>query len=222
MHAVAAAARVDAEALGSLSEAMARKRADLAGLLEVARSGDADAFTELVHRFERSTYLFVLRMVRRPSVAEDLAQDVFIRLWRHLGEFDSAETLPAWIRRVAVNAVIDHWRKTDARQRKLQAFREHPVARHAVRPSARMETQEAMDAVRTAIDRLPPKLRSVLMLRTVEGLDYEELGEVLGLSAGAVRSRLFRARQEVHETLKRLNAADYLAEMYRTARRQSN
>jgi len=201
-------------ALSGLTEAVVGRREGVQGLLEAARSGDAEAFGSLVHRFEGTVYPFILRQVRRPAVAEDLAQDVFIRLWRHLGEIASADTLGAWLRRVAANTVIDHWRKEDARRRQIQTMREHPVARHVLKPSARMESQETVDTVHAALEVLPPKLRSILLLRTVEDLSYEELADTLGLSAGAVRSRLFRARQALHEALKRGRAADYLQRMY--------
>ncbi len=211
-----AAAVADGEALAALSKAVTTRQAALPGLLEAARSGDADAFATLVRRFEKPIYHLILRQIRRPGVAEDIAQDVFIRLWRHLEEFESAETLPGWLRRVAVNLVIDHWRKRDARRRKLEALREHPLARRAVRPSSSIESREALDQVEAVLEKLPPKLRSVLMLRAREGLSYDELADVLGISAGAVRSRLFRARQEVQAELERLKAPDYLAAMYRS------
>ncbi len=200
--------------LSSLAEAVGHCREALPSVLEAARDGDADAFAALVQRFEAPTYHFILRMVRRPSVAEDLSQDVFVRLWRHLDRIEDAGLLPAWLRRVAANAVIDHWRKEEARQRRMQVLREHPIARRVVRPSSRMETREAADAVRAAVEKLPAKLRSALLLRTVEGLSYEELADVLGVSVNAVRSRLFRARQEVLAILRRSTAAEHLAAMY--------
>jgi RNA polymerase sigma-70 factor (ECF subfamily) len=200
--------------LADLAEAVGEQQRTVASLLEAARSGDADAFAGLVRQFQTPTYRFILRMVRRPSVAEDVAQDVFLRLWENLGRIDDADLLPAWLRRVATNAVIDHWRKEDARRRRREALREHPIARRVVRPSARLETEEAVNAVRAAVDALPVKLRSVLMLRAVEGLSYDQLAETLGISVGAVRSRLFRARQELLALLKRGRAPDYLAAMY--------
>jgi len=174
--------------IGALEQAVRGRRAGLAGFVEAARDGDADAFAELVRRFEAPVYHQVLRMVRRRSVAEDLAQDVFISLWRHLGDVPAEEALGLWLRRVAINAVIDHWRKEDARRRKLEALRAHPLA---------------------------PHLRSVLVLRATEGLGYGELGRVLGISASAVRSRLFRARQEVARALARADAPIHLERMYR-------
>jgi RNA polymerase sigma-70 factor (ECF subfamily) len=203
------------EALAGLTEAVVRRREGTQALLRAARDGDAEAFVELVRGFQGAVYPFILRLVRRPTLAEDLSQDVFVRLWRHIGEMDSAATLGAWLRRVAVNAVIDHWRKEESRRRQMQTLREHPVARHVVRPSARMESQKAVDTVQAALDALPAKLRSVLLLRTVEGLSYDELAETLCISTSAVRSRLFRARHELHEILKHRHAADYLERMYR-------
>jgi len=201
--------------LSALAEAVSQGRQALPALLEAARQGDGRAFGALIREFETPTYQFILRLVRRPAVAEDVSQEVFVRLWRHLDDIESAEMLPSWLRRVAANAVIDHWRKEEARERRMQALREHPIARHVVRPSTRMESKEALDAVQAALDALPAKLKSVLLLRTMEGLSYEEVAEVLGLSVHAVRSRLFRARQELLETLKHAKAADYLADMYR-------
>jgi RNA polymerase sigma-70 factor (ECF subfamily) len=202
----------------ALAEAVGRQQASPSGLLAAARDGDAQAFTALVQAFQFSVYHFILRMVRRPTTAEDLSQEVFIRLWRHLGEIQSAEMLPGWLRRVAANAVIDHWRKEEARERRLRILREHPVARYVVRPSSRLESQESLGAVRASLEALPARLRSVLLLRTVEGLSYEEVGQTLGLSVHAVRSRLFRARQELHKILKHKKAADHLARMYQPAR----
>jgi len=188
-----------------------------AWLLESARQGNADSFAAIVKRFEGTTYQFILRMVRRPSTAEDVSQDVFIRLWRHLGEIQSADMLPGWLRRVAANAVIDHWRKDEARQRRTRMLLEHPVARYVMKPSSRLETRETLDAVQAALDSLPVKLRSVLVLRTMEDLSYEELSEVLNLSVHAVRSRLFRARQELLAALQRNEVPEYLARMYQQA-----
>lgn len=206
-----------AKPLAALVEAVSESRHGLPHLLEAARNGDADAFAAIIQMFQAPTYQFIARMVRRPAVAEDLAQDVFIRLWRHLGEIDSVSLLPAWLRRVAANAVIDHWRKEESRDRRLQVLREHPIARRVVRPSGRMESREMADVVQAGLDALPAKLRTVLLLRTLEGLSYEEMADVLGLSVNAVRSRLFRARQDLHEILKHKKAADYLADMYRSA-----
>jgi len=219
------------ESLGALAEALESRRRDLGSLLEAAQEGDGEAFASLVRRFERPVYHLVLRMVRRAAVAEDLAQDVFIRLWRHLGDLESADVLPGWLRRVAVNAVIDHWRKEDARRRKLAAMREHPLARRVVRrfdpahrpecvegPSSRMETDEGVDAVQAALARLPAKLRSVLVLRAAENMSYEELADTLGITTSAVRSRLFRAREEMQHLLRRAQAPDFLARMYRPQR----
>ena len=215
MEAVAGVLGDRQPALESLAGAVGERRDTLPCLLDAARQGDSRAFAALVCRFQTPTYHFIMRLVRRSAVAEDLTQDVFIRLWRHLGEVQSAELLPGWIRRVAANSVIDHWRKAEARERRMRFLREHPVARYTLKPSSRMESREALDLVQAALDELPAKLRTVLLLRTQEGLSYEEVAEMLGMSIHAVRSRLFRARQELHDGLRRKKAADYLAEMYR-------
>ena len=142
--------------LSALADAVVQRQEGLPWLLEAARSGNGDAFTALVRHFQTPIHAFILRMVRRPTAAEDIAQEVFIRLWRHLGEIESAEMLPGWLRRVAANSVIDHWRKEESRERWMKVFREHPVARYTVRPSSRMETEETLDVVFFDFDNLPP------------------------------------------------------------------
>jgi RNA polymerase sigma-70 factor (ECF subfamily) len=204
-----------AKPLTALTDAVIQTQESPAWLLEAARGGDSQAFGALVRQYQSPIHQFILRMVRRPTTAEDVAQEVFIRLWRHLGEIESAAMLPGWLRRVAANAVIDHWRKDEARKRRMRVLREHPVARYVVKPSSRMETAEALDIVQSALGELPAKLRSVLLLRTQEQMSYEEVADLLGMSVHAVRSRLFRARRELHEILRQKNAADYLARMYR-------
>jgi len=204
------------EPLSALAGAVAGKPESLAGLLEAARGGDGDAFAAIVRQFQTPIYHFLLRMVRRAGIAEDLSQDVFIRLWRHLDEIQSVELLGGWLHRVAANAVIDHWRREESRERRLRVLREHPVARYTVKPSSRMESRETLTVVRAAVEALPAKLRSVLLLRTQEGLSYDEVADMLGMSVHAVRSRLFRARQELHRLLKQGKAADYLERMCRT------
>lgn len=206
-----------AKPLAALADAVTDSRATPAALLEAARAGDADAFAAVVRQFQAPTYHFVLRMARRAAVAEDVTQEVFVRLWHNLGRIDGAEQLPHWLRRVAANAVIDYWRKQEARDRRMRVLREHPIARRVMRPSSRMESREAIDAVHAAMDSLPAKLRSVLVLRTVEGLRYDELADVLGVSVNTVRSRLFRARQELLAALRHSQAAEHLAEMYARA-----
>jgi len=206
--------RSETAPLTALADAVGERQDSLPALLDAARAGRADAFEALVGHFEKPTYHFILRMVRRPALAEDLSQEVFLRLWQNLERIEGPDLVPSWLRRVAANAVIDHWRKEDARRRRIEALREHPIARRVVRPSSRMESKEAIDVVRSAVAALPAKLRSVLVLRTAEGLSYDQLADVLGISVGAVRSRLFRARQELLGILKRSRAADYLAEMY--------
>jgi RNA polymerase sigma-70 factor (ECF subfamily) len=204
-----------AKPLSALADAVVERQVSPAWLLETARGGDGQAFAALIREYQTPIHQFILRMVRRPATADDLAQEVFIRLWRHIGEIESVAMLPGWLRRVAANAVIDHWRKDEARERRMRVLREHPVARYTVKPSSRMETAEALDIVQLALDELPAKLRSVLLLRTQEEMSYEEVADLLGMSVHAVRSRLFRARRELLEILKHKNAADYLERMYR-------
>ena len=197
---LAVAATADCVAMGF----EVRTTLDLETLLARARDGEEWAFGELVSRFERMVHGLVYRQTRDQALSEDLAQDVFMQLWKVLPAFTSGAALGSWLKKVSINAVISHWRQEESQRRRLEAMQEaFPPREGAETVMAQLIEDERRDQVREALETLPADLRSLLTLRLYEEMSYEELAESLGLEVGTVRSRLFRARQMVKEVLER-------------------
>jgi len=170
------------------------------GLLEQARRGNLFAFEEIVRRYQRRVYATAYRIVRRHEVADDVAQEAFIRAHRNLDRFDAARPFGPWICRIAANLAVNHVRSPEAREDALPDG-------HAETPSAAPgPLQGVLDAeARALLDRalgdLPAEQRAVFCLRVFEELSYREIAESLGIEMGTVMSRLSRAREKLRATL---------------------
>ena len=172
-------------------------------LVRRARAGDADAFGLLVQRYE----LRILRLVRGMVPvhdASDVAQDAFLKAWRKLPEFDERARFYTWLYRIASNTALD-WRKRE-RYRKHGDLPVRPEGEDALPdagpgPQTSARRRELAAAIDRAIDGLPPHYHEIVVLRETDGLSYEEIAEVLGISKGTVESRLFRARERLREVL---------------------
>ena len=170
------------------------------GLLEQARRGSLSAFEEIVRRYQRRVYATAYRIVRRHEVADDVAQEAFIRAHRNLDRFDAQRPFGPWICRIAANLAVNHVRSPEAREDALPDG-------HAETPSAAPgPLQGVLDAeTRALLDRalgeLPAEQRAVFCLRVFEELSYREIAESLGIEMGTVMSRLSRAREKLREAL---------------------
>jgi RNA polymerase sigma-70 factor (ECF subfamily) len=191
---------------------------DDADLVRRARDGDAQAFEELVIRHQDRVYTTLLRMVGDASTAADLAQEVFVKAWRGVSEVDDRAKFSTWLHRVAHNEAVSHFRhagaiKRGGARRDVSLSRDDApdVGRDLRRPGAESanpadtaESNEQTRIILDAIDGLDPESRMVVVLREVEGLSYDEIADRLGINAGTVRSRLFRARERLRERLARV------------------
>jgi RNA polymerase sigma-70 factor (ECF subfamily) len=180
------------------------ERALEADLAARARAGSADAFRELVLRFERPVYGLILRMVRDPSTAEELAQDVFLKAYRRLDSYDPERRFGSWLFKIAHNTTIDHLRRSAPDLVSLEAGDEEGGGLAAVLADGSAENPEAAaergDLARDldrAISVLRPEYREVVVLRHQEGLAYEEISEAMGLPLGTIKTHLHRARKEL-------------------------
>jgi RNA polymerase sigma-70 factor (ECF subfamily) len=196
------AAAVPAEGLAT-ADIKTEAPLNLDELLVRAREGSEPAFAELISRFERLVRGQILRLTRDAELSDDLAQDIFLQLWKVLPAFTTAAALPSWIRKVTLNAVISHWRAQESQKRRLEALLEAFPPTPVEGPAATLIEEEDRDEVRAALEMLPADLRSILTLRIYENMSYEDLAESLGLEVGTVRSRLFRARQMMKDVLER-------------------
>ena len=173
-----------------------------------ARAGSEDAFREIVSRYERPLYAFVLRMVREPATAEDLAQEVLIKIYRALGSYDPSRKFSSWLFKIAHNATIDSLRRRDPVAESLEgddADGERPARQfadeRAISPEKSRERSELGRALDRALGQLRPEYREVMLLRFREGLPYEEIAEITGMPLGTVKTFLHRARGQMEALL---------------------
>jgi RNA polymerase sigma-70 factor (ECF subfamily) len=168
-------------------------------ILRKAQRGDARAFAVLVTTYETPVYNYIFRMIGDRTLAEDLTQDVFLRIHHGLPGFSLRCRFTTWLFQVAKNRVLDELR---ARER-----RPHPDALDDVAPlevvDAPPERVEMIDAVWRAIGVLNPDLRMALLLRDIVGLSYAEIADSLEITLATVKWRIYKAREEVQLSLAR-------------------
>ena len=164
-----------------------------------AKAGDQAAFEAIVQRYERQIYSFVYRMMGDPDDAYDLTQDCFVRAYRNLGSTNSELNVSAWLHRIASNACLDVLRRRKRiRWTPWDNTRHEPLlgSHEMDDPERRTVSLETSGIVQETLNRMTPRNRAALIMREYEGMSCEEIGEVLGLSRSAVKSILFRGREE--------------------------
>lgn len=178
-------------------------------LVREIRTGDGDAFETLVREYQTRVYNLALRMTGNPEDALDISQETFLKAWRTLGKFRGECSLGSWLYRIASNLCIDLLRRNKRRQAEKVISLDDPgedgrsmeLPDVSGDPQAMLERAEGRQAVWDCLQELPEEQRLILILREVNGLSYEELGELLGLELGTVKSRIFRAREKLAKLL---------------------
>lgn len=175
-------------------------------LVEQIRAGRQGAFRDLVRRYERQVAHMIYLSLGRPEDVEDLSQEVFLRVYHALPRLQPQRSLFSWIYRIASNVVIDEARRRKFRNMLSLEFLAaekglDAAAGHDRDPSVHTERSDVRTIVHMAIRSLPPDQRLVVLLREYEDLTYDEIAEALDISIPAVKSRLFRARQELKTLL---------------------
>jgi RNA polymerase sigma-70 factor (ECF subfamily) len=158
-------------------------------LVDAARAGDVDAFAVLVRRHQDAVYRVALRVLGSRSDAEDAAQDTFVQAWRGLERFRAESMVSTWLYRIVTNRCLN----VLAARRPSEALN-WDVMSADDDPAYVAEQRERFAAVTGAVAGLPDEQRIALVLREVEGLSYEQIGDVLDLSLAAVKGRIHRAR----------------------------
>ena len=175
---------------------------DPPGLLDRLRAGEARAFEELVIAHQHRVFGVALRMLGNRAEAEEIAQEVFVRAHRAIGEFRGEARLGTWLYGIASRLCLNRLASPHRRLRGETTALDS-VASPAPDAAASAERAELDAALRQAIAELPDERRIVVLLRDVEGLSYEEIAEALSLEPGTVRSRLHRARMDLKAKLER-------------------
>jgi RNA polymerase sigma-70 factor, ECF subfamily len=170
------------------------------GILRKAQRGDERAFAIIVRTYERPVYNYVYRLVHDRSLAEDLTQEVFLRVFQGLPKFSLRCRFTTWLFQVTKNRVLDELRANERRPRALVPIDEIAPLEALDAPPERIE---AMDAVWRAVNQLNPDLKMALLLRDVVGLPYVEIADSLEVTLATVKWRIHKARDEVQLSLAR-------------------
>jgi len=186
--------------------------ADVSDLSLVRRvqRGDKGAFDALVLKYQHKVVKLVMRYVRNPAEAEDVAQEAFIKAYRALPQFRGDSAFYTWLYRIAINtaknAVVSRDRSPveydlDA-QNPDESYDMQSRMKDSETPEGLVLTDEIRGTVNAAIEALPEDLRTAIVLRELEGLSYEEIAAAMGCPVGTVRSRIFRAREAIDRRLR--------------------
>jgi RNA polymerase sigma-70 factor (ECF subfamily) len=186
-----------------------------ADVVALAQQGRDSAFRELIRRYERPVFSLIYRMVRDRELAEDLAQDTFIKVLNHIDRYRPEFKLSSWLFKIANNVAIDHLRRRQLDTVSIDGS-PHAQTQDAIEATSfdvvgqqesaldEMEARELGGAIERAIATLRPEYRSCIMLRHVEGRSYEEIAATLDLPLGTVKTYIHRARHELRKELEHL------------------
>ena len=169
-------------------------------MLRKAQRGDERAFNLIVRAYEQPVYNYVLRLVGDRSLAEDLTQEVFLRVYQGLPGFSDRSRFTTWLFQVTKNRVLDELRALERRPRAVVALDDIPPLEVVDQPFERTET---IDAVWRAVEALTVDLKMALLLRDIVGLSYTEIADSLEITLATVKWRIFKAREDVQVALAR-------------------
>lgn len=183
---------------------------DSAIMLEL-RAGNMDAFDILLAKYRKPIVHFMYRMVHNQAVAEELAQEVFLRVYRSRETYRAEARFSTWLYRIATNLGVNHARDTKRERSASTIYLDEPDSETGTTPDVpdatpsvenRLLNDERLAAIRQHVMALPERQRTAVLMHKYEGLDYKQIGEVLKLSESATKSLLFRAYQTLREKLK--------------------
>lgn len=193
------------------TQATASYRKDDA-MITAFKEGDQNAFQELVQKYEQRVYNHCMRMVNDEVESYDLTQEVFLKVFRKIQNYQHTYSFYTWLYRITVNCCIDYLRRKKRMVNSIslshnygetgsEPGREQDIPDNTFVPDTHAENAELSEVLKGAIGQLSEKLRAIVVLKEIEGFSYEEIAEVLGCSRGTVKSRLFRAREKLKELL---------------------
>ncbi len=183
---------------------------DAAIMLRVA-AGDESGFNYLVGKYHRAMINFLFRMVRNQAIAEELAQEVFLRVYRSRESYRAEAKFTTWLYRIATNLAVNHARDTRHERSASTIYLDSPDEETGSTPDVaddepsveqRLMRNERMAAIRAQVMSLPERQRMAVLMHKYQGMDYRQIGEVLKLSESATKSLLFRAYQTLRDKLK--------------------
>ena len=165
-----------------------------------AKKGDADAFAFLVETYETSVYRLALRMCGNAHDAEEVAQEAFVAAWKGMPAFRGESKFSSWLYQLTTNACLDLLRR-EKRHRAAVPLDEQTELSSEDMPQRAAENAELRDTLQAALQELSDDHRQIFLLRQMRQLSYDEIGALLGLEAGTVKSRLSRAKKQLRQIL---------------------
>ncbi len=173
-------------------------------IIRRVQHGDIDAFELLVAAYEKNVFNVALQMVGNREDAQDMAQEAFLKAYNSLDSFRGDSKFSSWLYRIVSNVCLDFKRRQSRRPSSSLTVEddegetlELDIADESQSPEALLERKLTREAVRRGLQELPDEQRQILLLREIQGMSYEEIGEAMGLEEGTVKSRIFRARKKL-------------------------
>jgi len=182
-------------------------------LIERCLDGDEDAWAQIVRAYWRKVFNIAYKFVGRHDEAEDLTQEIFLKIFRSLGTFDRRANFQTWLISVSRNLCIDHYRSVRKERETIdRAIDAGELAPEADEPGpvAALEQRDRVALLRQALAALPEALRTAVLMRDIQELSYQEIAERLGLPEGTVKSRINRGRAELARQVRRLGRDVYV------------
>jgi len=175
------------------------------------KAGDDSAFDYLVQKYRRAMINFMYRMAHNSAAAEDLAQEVFLRVYRSRGSYEPSAKFTTWLYRIATNLAVNHARDTRHERPETMVSLDEPdeetgtsmdVADSSLSVEEKLVRRERLMAIRKTVQKLPERQRIAVLMHKYQQMDYKQIAEVLKLSESATKSLLFRAYETLREQLK--------------------
>src|SRR6195952_4034915 len=181
-------------------------------LVRRVQGGDKGAFDALVRKYQHKLVKLVMRYVRNPAEAEDIAQEAFIKAYRALPQFRGDSAFYTWLYRIAINTAKNYLASqgrrapttTGSDAEEAETFDDADQLRDINTPESLMMSKQVGETVGRAMDALPEELRTAIQLREIEGMSYEDIATAMNCPIGTVRSRIFRARESIASELRPL------------------
>ncbi len=184
-------------------------RVEEAAIIAKVLDGDTEAFEPLVTANQSFVYNIALKMLSNPDDAYDASQEAFVKAFRSLKDFKGDSSFSSWLYRITANICLDMMRKSKRRQTSSIIYlddedeqKELDLPDTRFSPETELEKRELRRSINDALSKLPEDQRSILLLRELSGMSYQEISAVLKLEAGTVKSRLFRARAKLAKILR--------------------
>ena len=169
-------------------------------MLEKMKKGDKKSFEEMVFRYERAIFSHCLSMVKNREIAEDITQDVFIKVYLNINKIDLEKSFKSWLYKIATNTVYDYFRKKSTKEEFLLIDDENsPI--ETIDPKDTYLDIESKNDLEKALNKLKPIHKTILMMYYFEGFSYEEIAGIISAPINTIKTHLFRAKKELKEKI---------------------